>query len=123
MFSAEWKREAIGCESIGFSDGWNHLRALKFFLPYLSNKRVLKRPLVNLKFIRLMILLKAGVLLYPVFPGLFKKIHVLNKHIWMFEEYRLLEVKREKERYYNSLNDYYRRLGISSETQALSMID
>jgi hypothetical protein len=41
----------------------------------------------------------------------------------MFKEYRLLEVKTEKERYYNSLNDYYRRLGISSETQALSMIE
>lgn len=117
------KRHAILSDSIGFSDGLNHLRALKYFLPYLSKKEMVKHPRVNLKFIRLMILLKAGVLLYPVFPRLFKKIHVLNKHIWMFKEYRLLEVKTEKDRYYTSLNDYYRRLGISSETQALSMID
>lgn len=117
------KRHAIISDSIGYSDGLNHLRALKYFLPYLSQNSRVRRPRVNFKFIRLMVLLKVGVFLYPFFPLLFKKIHVLNKHIWMFKEYRLLEVKKEKERYYGCLDDYYLRLGINSESQALSLIE
>jgi surface carbohydrate biosynthesis protein len=116
------RRKEILTNAIGFSDGLNHIRAMKWFAPYLDEPKSRKRPAINLKFLRLAVLLLIGKSLYPVFPSLFRQIPVLNKHIWLFKEYKLEEVKVEKKRYYPCLDRFYDHLHIKTEIDALDLV-
>jgi surface carbohydrate biosynthesis protein len=113
------KRKKIIQNSIGFSDGLNHLRAAYYFQPFLDASQNNKiKPPINLKFLKLYCFLQLGKLFYT--RSLFEKIPKLKKNIWAMENYRLSKVKELKTSTYNQLDTFYKKNNL---TQKLSTLE
>ena len=101
-------RESIIADSIGFADGLNHLRCAKAFKAYLDHlKDDSTKARLNLKFLRLYLLLHIGKWFY--IPWLFKRLPKFKKTVWIFENYRLSKVKEGKITNYPFLDSFYER--------------
>jgi surface carbohydrate biosynthesis protein len=106
-------RNSIFSNSIGFADGLNHLRSIKEFRPFLNSESVQLKPSINFKFFRLYILLHIGK--YFFIPTIFKKLPKLKKTVWVFENYTLEKIKKQKKDVYGDLNSFYTKHHLDSK--------
>ncbi|MEN9997726.1 MAG: hypothetical protein RI922_716 [Bacteroidota bacterium] len=107
------KRNAIFSNSIGFADGLNHLRSMQAFKPYLADDSVKNRPSINWKFFRLYWLLHVGKYFYV--PSIFKMLPKLKKTVWVFENYSLEKIKKQKREVYKDLDLFYAKQNLPSK--------
>lgn len=113
------KRDQLIANSIGFSDGLNHLRSIKAFE---NNKTVpLKTEQLEKKssFILKYRLLQIGRVFY--IPWLFKRLPKFKKTVWIFENESLDQVKKMKIKYYPSLDSFYHKQGIAAKIKDASI--
>ncbi len=102
-------REQIYRETIGFADGKNHLRAgyylekvLKTIHPGEGKSRRIR---FSMKYFVMYILMVTGKNFY--IKGLFLQLPKFKKTIWIFDKWRLTNVKRLKEKYQPYLDRFY----------------
>ncbi len=107
------RRNAIFSNSIGFADGLNHLRCMQVFKPFLKNDSIKKKPNINWKFLRLYWLLHLGKYFY--IPSIFKKLPKLKKTVWVFENYRLDKINKQKKEVYKDLDLFYSKHDLASK--------
>jgi len=114
------KRNEIISQSIGFADGFNHLRVNKAFKPFLQ-KRAAQKIGINWKFLRLFLLLHLGKYFYN--KQLFERLPKFKKTIWVFENYKLEKIKLLKTKTYSDLENFYHEKGLLSKQAVDALID
>ncbi len=107
------KRNSIFSNSIGYADGFNHLRCMNYFRKYLADESTHKKPSINFKFLRLYILLHLGKHFY--IPSIFKKLPKLKKTVWVFENYTLDKIKKQKKEVFKDLDSFYSKHNLDSK--------
>lgn len=115
------KRNNIIKNSIGYDDGFNHLRVIKAFKPYLNNLNSPKKIQLNWKFLRLYLLLHIGKLFY--FKVIFEKLPKFKKTIWIFENYKLKKIRHSREKVYKDLDQFYLQNKISTISEIEQFIE
>lgn len=108
-------RNAIIKNSIGFDDGFNHLRVIKAIKPFLGNTNKSNHYSLNFGFLKKYLLLHAGKLFYNKY--IFQKNAKLKKTIWIFENYKLEKIKAGRQKAYNDLDKFYLKNKISSNSE------
>jgi hypothetical protein len=115
------KRNEIFSNSIGHTDGLNHLRCMKEFRKYLNKKKKEYKPSINYKFLRLFILLHFGKYFYN--PNLFKRLPKFKKTIWVFENFTLDKINKQKKNVYADLDFFYSKNNLNSKIKNGSIWD
>ncbi|MFN5984264.1 MAG: BFO_1060 family glycosyltransferase [Fluviicola sp.] len=111
------KRNKIFADSIGYSDGLNHLRAINFFSPYLENNSSKNKKIkTNYKFLRLYLLLHIGKFFYS--KRIFSKLPKFKKTIWVFENYKLTKIKNQKKSVYEDLAIFYKKMDLKNKIES-----
>lgn len=101
-------RNEILRDAIGYVDGFNHIRSVYYFLPYLKNIQSKNKPLkTNYKFLRFYYLLHIGKYFY--IKPLFSKLPKFKKTVWIFENYKLEKIKKQKKSIYDDLDIFYQK--------------
>lgn len=102
------QRQAVIANSIGYADGYNHLRCALHFRPFLSaTTKPAKKTKFHAKFFRLYLLLHVGKCFY--IPWLFKRLPKFRKTVWVFENYTLSRIGRERQNVYEHLDTFYQK--------------
>lgn len=102
-------RKKLISETIGFSDGFNHLRACYYFVRALSKRR--NHPLPwNLRHLRLYFLMHIGKYFYN--ERIFKKLPGFKKSIYVFKNLNLPGLQSRKAEIYKQLDLFYKQEGL-----------
>lgn len=116
------KRSKIIQNSIGYSDGKNHLRCIYFFNEYLNTTSPkTKKAKFNARFYRLYLLLHLGKYFY--IKSLFEKLPKFKKTVWIFENYKLEKVNDQKKSVYKDLDTFYELNDISTKIKSGKLWD
>lgn len=107
------KRKAIFANSIGFADGMNHLRCMNYFRAYLVDETPKYKPKFNLKFFRLYAFLHIGKYFYM--PRLFKRLPKFKKTIWVYENYKMDKINKQKPEIYSELDSFYLKQNLTEK--------
>jgi|TARA_B110000285_G_C15142505_1_gene631925 surface carbohydrate biosynthesis protein len=100
------RRNEIFDDSIGFTDGLNHLRCAKAFSPFIASAETkATQATFQPKFFRLYYLLHIGKYFY--IPWLFKRLPKFKKTVWVFENYSLKRVKEIQGEINQNLDHFY----------------
>jgi hypothetical protein len=86
---------------------------MNYFREFLPTKEPKKKPSLNIKFLRLFILLHVGKHFY--LPNLFKSLPKLKKTVWVFENYTLQKIKTQKKDIYKDLDSFYSKHDLDSK--------
>jgi surface carbohydrate biosynthesis protein len=109
-------RKEIIEDSIGFSDGLNHLRIGKSFKCFINKQHKSNTKItLNFKFLRLYLLLHIGKIFY--FPWLFKRLPKFKKTVWVFENYSLAKIKESKKNIYPYLDTFYKEYNLNEKIE------
>ncbi len=110
-------RSKIIQNSIGYADGFNHLRCMKYFKPIIdSNNPTPVKSKFNLRFYRLYLLMHIGKYFY--IKSIFEKLPKFKKTVWIFENYKLEKVNAQKKSVYKNLDLFYERNDISNKIKS-----
>jgi|AntAceMinimDraft_17_1070374.scaffolds.fasta_scaffold00443_4 hypothetical protein len=102
------ERAKIISQTIGYSDGLNHLRAgfyLKKTIAAIPTKKV--KVKLNLRYFIMYILLHVGQVFYN--KKIFIKLPKFKKTVWLFERFKLKKFWILKEKYYRYLDEFYKK--------------
>ncbi|TSJ41988.1 BFO_1060 family glycosyltransferase [Fluviicola chungangensis] len=100
--------------AFGFTDGYNHLRCIYYFLPYLEkNKRTTKKIPLNKRFFRQYLLMHMGKFFYN--KSIFARLPKFKKTIWIFENRCLDGVKAQKLTTFKDLDEFYKKNGLNEK--------
>lgn len=97
-------------DSIGFSDGRNHLRSLFYFRNSIPTKHGTKSVSVNIRHLRLFVLMHIGRFFFS--KSLFLKIPKFRKTIYVFENRTLPGFSERKKDLDRSLDLFYQEQGL-----------
>jgi hypothetical protein len=112
------QRQNLITDSIGYGDGFNHIRASYYFERVIDGLRSTVRPHYKLSLVQWFFHLFtiAGGALY--LPSLYKHVYKLKKHLWVFENYRMKEIEELYSRYSIFLNEFYAKENIEERYRA-----
>lgn len=108
-------RNAIIKNSIGFDDGFNHLRVIKAIKPFLGNIKKSDHYSLKFSFLIKYLLLHIGKVFY--IKSIFQKNAKLKKTIWIFENYKLEKIKAGRHKAYNDLDKFYLKNKLTSNSE------
>lgn len=115
------KRKNIIKNSIGFDDGFNHLRVIKFIKPFLSRVKSPLKVELNWRFLKFYLLLHFGKYFYS--KRIFENLPKLKKTIWIFENYNLKSIKSKKTKVFQDLDEFYRVNNLNSYSEINKFIE
>jgi surface carbohydrate biosynthesis protein len=115
------KRNDIIKNSIGFDDGFNHLRIIKSFKPYLKTAKKPDKIKINWRFFRLYLLLHLGKNFYK--KSIYEKLPKFKKTIWVFENQKLEKIRSSKEKNFKDLDDFYTKNQITTISEIERFIE
>lgn len=98
-------RHKLVSDTIGYSDGLNHLRAVYYFSKSLNKPHSTRTPKLNLRHLRLYYLMHWGKYFYR--KAIFEKLPYFRKTIYVFESMNLDDLESRKDEYYESLDRFY----------------
>jgi surface carbohydrate biosynthesis protein len=100
-------RNEIIKNSIGFDDGFNHVRASLFFEKTVNNLNSYSKPVYkfSLKQYLFHLFTIVGGALYVNF--IYKHLYKFKKHLWVFENYKMKDIERLHAKYLPFLDEYY----------------
>ncbi|MEP1097175.1 MAG: hypothetical protein ABJG78_18820 [Cyclobacteriaceae bacterium] len=98
--------------SIGFSDGKNHLRSSYYFRKSIPEKHINKSVSLNLRHLRLFLLMHVGRFFFN--KGLFLKLPKFRKTVYVFENRTLNGFQERKKDLDRSLDLFYQEHGFDS---------
>ncbi len=107
-------RARIIRDTIGFSDGCNHLRAAYYLKKTLSDIHPgagkSGKIKLSLRFLKMHLLLRIGVFLYN--KNIFLSLPKFRKTVWIFEKWRLQNVHVLKNLYSSYFDSFYKKNGL-----------
>jgi hypothetical protein len=110
-------RNAILSNSIGYTDGLNHLRAIKCSLEVISKRDSnLVKPRFNWTFFKRSILLNSGRFFF--IESIFKRLPKFKKTVWLFKNRSLFEINELKPSIYKDLDQFYLKRDLPTKIQS-----
>lgn len=110
-------RAEIIADSIGYDDGLNHLRAIKAILPFIhKHSKPIQRPKLNMRYMRLYYLLHIGK--YFFVKSIFQRLPKFKKVVWIFENYKLTGVKKNKIEVTKHLDAFYKSNDLAQKIES-----
>ena len=107
-------RKNIIEETIGFDDGFNHLRAAYYLKEsLLKSEKMTFNPKFNMRFFLRSLSQKVGSIFYN--RELFLKLPRFKKTVWIFERCKLKNIDALKKKYYPYLDKFYAKHGMNSK--------
>jgi len=94
-------------DTVGFSDGLNHIRAVKYFSKSLTLRKSTNKPVFNFRHFRLFILMHYGRYLFN--KSIFQKLPYFRKTLYVFENRNLPQFEELKANYYKKLSVFHKR--------------
>jgi surface carbohydrate biosynthesis protein len=111
------ERNAILSNSIGYTDGLNHLRAIKCSLDVISKRDSnLVKPRFNWTFFKRSVLLNIGRFFF--IESIFKRLPKFKKTVWLFKNRSLLEINELKPSVYKDLDQFYLKRDLPTKIQS-----
>lgn len=104
------KRQTLIKDSIGFNDGKNHLRAMVKFKDTLLEKPLKKNFSLNLRHLRLYLLMHLGRHFY--YKSLFLRLPKFKKTVYVFENRKMPGFIDRKKECFAALDRFYKEQGI-----------
>ncbi len=100
------RRHAIS-SSIGFADGKNHLRVMKYFSTCIPKAHLHKKVSLSFRHLRLYLLMHLGRFFYN--KKLFLKLPKFKKTIYVFENRKMSGFEQRKSKCYGFLDQFYQK--------------
>ncbi len=110
------RRERIVTDTIGFADGYNHIRAAHYLEKTLQAPTPKKSGLPSIKYFFVFWILQMLVPLYR--KRVFERIPWLRTKLWVFEKYTLSGIPKLKKRYTPYLDKFYETEKIEARYQS-----
>jgi len=111
------ERNAILSNSIGNTDGLNHLRAIKCSLDVIRQRNSnLVKPHFNWTFFKRSVLLNIGR--YFFIESIFKRLPKFKKTVWLFKNRSLFEINELKPSIYKDLDQFYLKRDLPTKIQS-----
>ena len=120
-FSSEEKereRRTLIADSVGYGDGFNHIRAAHYL------KRVIdglpSAPAPHYTFSLRQLFFHTFTVLVGAFyvRSIYKHLHKFKKHLWVFENYKMKDIERLYARYSVFLDEFYTKHNIEERFRA-----
>jgi hypothetical protein len=106
------KRDEIIKNTIGFDDGLNHVRACVYLEKTINKIQFIGKPVYKFTIIQLLYhlftVIGGSFYIKPVYKYLYK----LDKHSWVFENYRMIDIENLYAKYSLYLDDFYEKYNI-----------
>lgn len=110
-------RQQILSNSIGYTDGFNHLRAINCMRQKLEKSSPLDKKLpINFTFLKRTLLLHLGKFFFV--EGLFSRLPKFKKTVWLFKNRQLKEVNALKKEIYPALASFYDKHNLKKRIQS-----
>ena len=106
-------REQAISNSIGYADGMNHLRAMFHFRKSIPVKHQKNRVSLNLRHLRLFLLMHLGRFFYN--KSLFLRLPKFKKTVYVFENRQMPGFDERREICYEYLDKFHKKEGIDKE--------
>jgi hypothetical protein len=110
------ERNAILSNSIGYTDGLNHLRAINCSLDVFKHDSNQVKPSFNWTFFKRSILLNIGRFFF--IEAIFKRLPKFKKTVWLFKNRSLLEINELKPAIYKDLDQFYAKRDLPTKIQS-----
>jgi len=112
------RRQNLVANSIGYGDGFNHIRASYYFKHTIEELPTAARPHYRFSIVQLFFHLFTivGGALY--IRSLYKHLYKFKKHLWVFENYRMREIEKLYTRYSSFLEEFYMKHNIERQYRA-----
>jgi hypothetical protein len=106
-------REDIIKTSIGFNDGFNHLRVSYYLVKTIDRIKTNSKPLYRFSLIEFLLHMftVVGGIFFVEF--IYRHLYKFKKHIWVFENYKMREIEGLYKRYSVSLSEFYNKNGVN----------
>lgn len=98
-------RQEIISNSIGFGDGFNHLRVIRAFKNYLLKRNDKLRIPLNLRHLRLYLLMHIGKYFY--YKSVFRHLPGFKKSMYVFENRELPQLETRRSQVYTALERFH----------------
>ncbi len=112
------QRQRQIADSVGYADGFNHLRAAYYFMRVVKGLPDAVRP--HYRSSPVQVFFHFFTILGGMFyiRSLYKHLYKLKKHLWVFENYTMEGLERLYTRYSLFLQDFYAKQGIEEQYRA-----
>jgi hypothetical protein len=109
------ERRRLIADSVGFGDGFNHIRAGLYLKYVIENmpRSAAPSPTCTLRQWLIHLFTVAGGALY-VRP-IYKHVYKLKKHLWVFEQYAMKDIEKLYARYAEYLCEFYARHSVEEQ--------
>ena len=109
----EQSRKNIIQQTIGYSDGFNHLRAAYYLGKTVQEINPTKKVRFNPNHYKKYILMQMGK--YFFIEKIFTKLPKFKKTIWIFDNHKLKNINIVKNKYYSYFDDFYKKNGLDKK--------
>ena len=105
-------RERLIFESIGFADGFNHLRAFYYFQKVIPDKHSKRKIPLNWRHLRLYLLMHIGRFFYS--KSIFLKLPKFKKTVYVFENRKMPGFAARQSKVYHEISSFHRKKGLDT---------
>ncbi len=110
----ETQRKELIKSIIGFGDGFNHIRASKYFAQNVYKSKV-QNPKSKFHFWHWLVFVLIRVAAPFYSRKIFSKLYKLKKHLWVFENYKMEKLHKLYAKYVPSFEEFYSKQGIEQK--------
>jgi hypothetical protein len=125
-FSSEEKerqRQSLIADSVGYGDGFNHIRASYYLKRVVEGLPKSLAPRYSSSALQLFFHLFTVVGGAFYVRSIYKHLYKFKKHLWVFENYKMKAIERLYARYSVFLNEFYAKHNIEERFQSGTLFD
>lgn len=112
----ETQRKELIKNIIGFGDGFNHIRASKYFAHTVYKSKVQNpKSKIFLWHWLVFVLIRIAAPFYS--RKVFSRLYKLKKHLWVFENYKMEKLHKLYAKYVPSFEEFYSKHGIEQKSK------
>jgi hypothetical protein len=120
---AKQQRQKLITDSVGYGDGFNHIRAAYYLGRTIEDLQRRSKPRYRFSSVQLFFHLFTviGGMMYV--RSLYRHMYKLKKHLWVFENYRMAGLGQLYTKYSHFLETFYVKHNIEERFQARTLFD
>ncbi|MEW6653288.1 MAG: BFO_1060 family glycosyltransferase [Bacteroidota bacterium] len=107
------RNELIG-NIIGFGDGFNHIRASKYFAQTIAKSKI-QNPKFNFYFWHWLVFVLIRIAAPFYNRKIYSKLYKVKKHLWVFENYRMEKLNKLYAKYVPYFDEFYKKHNIEKK--------
>jgi hypothetical protein len=117
------QRRSLITDSVGYGDGFNHMRAAYYLGRTIENLQRRSKPRYRFSSVQLFFHLFTVIGGMMYLRSLYRHMYKLKKHLWVFENYRMAGLGQLYTKYSHFLETFYVKHNIEERFQAKTLFD